>query len=213
MRLFKAFRKTDRGLQTHFGDEIYEIGKTYTLEDDKELVLGKWGYHGCPIPLNCCEYFNTSPHIALTEVEVHEDKGIVTGSPADNYLGCGRLWNRIHTDKACFRSFTLIKEIDIATIEGCFRDFGDTVAYYKEGKLHREDGPALRRFDGKKSWYKEGKLHREGGPAVTNPDGETWWYRNGMVHRDDGPAVVRHDYKAWFRDDRILAEEGNADHD
>jgi hypothetical protein len=36
----------------------------------------------------------------------------------------------------------------------------------KNGKLHREDGPAVEYADGSKKWYLNGKLHREGGPAV-----------------------------------------------
>jgi len=39
-------------------------------------------------------------------------------------------------------------------------------------------------------WYKNGKLHREDGPAVNGPFLEKW-YNNGKLHREDGPAVVR----------------------
>ena len=38
--------------------------------------------------------------------------------------------------------------------------------WYKKGKLHREDGPAVELVRGQKEWYKEGKLHRLDGPAV-----------------------------------------------
>ena len=38
--------------------------------------------------------------------------------------------------------------------------------WYKEDKLHREDGPAVELVRGQKEWYKEGKLHRIDGPAV-----------------------------------------------
>jgi len=33
------------------------------------------------------------------------------------------------------------------------------------GKLHREDGPAIEFLSGTRKWYLNGRLHREGGPA------------------------------------------------
>jgi hypothetical protein len=53
------------------------------------------------------------------------------------------------------------------------------IHWYKEGKFHREDGPAIEFVDGENHWYKEGKLHREDGPAVEYPDGtKEWWIDN-----------------------------------
>lgn len=40
--------------------------------------------------------------------------------------------------------------------------------WYKNGKLHREDGPAIIRLSDKTEiWYFEGRRHRIGGPAQT----------------------------------------------
>jgi hypothetical protein len=44
-----------------------------------------------------------------------------------------------------------------------------------------------------KRWYKNGKLHREDGPAVIHRDGAKEWYWNDRRHRSDGPAVVGSD--------------------
>lgn len=33
--------------------------------------------------------------------------------------------------------------------------------WYKNGELHRLDGPAIENYDGPKKWYLNGKLHRE----------------------------------------------------
>ena len=33
--------------------------------------------------------------------------------------------------------------------------------------------------DGSKAYYLDGKLHREDGPAVESPDGDKRWYLNG----------------------------------
>ena len=51
--------------------------------------------------------------------------------------------------------------------------------WYREGKYHREDGPAIERSDGTKYWYKEDKFHREDGPAIEYADGTKHWYYNG----------------------------------
>jgi hypothetical protein len=50
------------------------------------------------------------------------------------------------------------------------------------------DNPRVERTE---SWYKDGKLHREDGPAVIFPSGTQDWYLNGERHREDGPAVIR----------------------
>ena len=54
-----------------------------------------------------------------------------------------------------------------------------TKAWYLNGKLHREDGPALEYSSGTKEWYLNGKRHREDGPAVEHPDGTKYWFLNG----------------------------------
>jgi len=43
--------------------------------------------------------------------------------------------------------------------------------------------------DGTKEWYRNGKLHREDGPAIEYNYGTKYWYRNGKLHREDGPAI------------------------
>ena len=51
--------------------------------------------------------------------------------------------------------------------------------WYLNGKLHREDGPAVEHSDGSKYWYLDGKRHREDGPAIEAADGVKLWYLNG----------------------------------
>jgi antitoxin component YwqK of YwqJK toxin-antitoxin module len=53
--------------------------------------------------------------------------------------------------------------------------------WYLNGKLHREDGPAIEYSDGYKAWYLNGKLHREDGPAVEYSNGDKFWYLNGQL--------------------------------
>ena len=47
------------------------------------------------------------------------------------------------------------------------------------GKLHREDGPAIERLDGYKEWFLNNNLHREDGPAIEYADGDKSWYLKG----------------------------------
>jgi hypothetical protein len=60
-----------------------------------------------------------------------------------------------------------------------------------EGRLHREDGPAVIHANGSTKWYRHGVRHREGGPACEYANGTEKWYRNGLRHRDplEGPAA------------------------
>ena len=60
-----------------------------------------------------------------------------------------------------------------------FSDANGTKYWYLNGKLHREDGPAIEYANGEKQWYLNDKLHREDGPAVELANGETRYYING----------------------------------
>lgn len=52
-----------------------------------------------------------------------------------------------------------------------------TKYWRKNGKLHREDGPAIEEINGHKEWWINGNLHREDGPAVEYSDGaKEWWF-------------------------------------
>jgi hypothetical protein len=51
--------------------------------------------------------------------------------------------------------------------------------WYLNGKLHREDGPAVEYSDGNKFWWLNGKRHREDGPAMEWANGDEFWYLNG----------------------------------
>lgn len=56
---------------------------------------------------------------------------------------------------------------------------------------------------GNKRWYKNGKSHREDGPAIEHSDGEKHWCKNGKWHREDGPAIEgANGYKVWFLNEK-----------
>ena len=51
--------------------------------------------------------------------------------------------------------------------------------WFKNGKLHREDGPAMEYANGDKYWFKDGKRHREDGPAIENTNGyKDYWHND-----------------------------------
>ena len=55
-----------------------------------------------------------------------------------------------------------------------------SMAVYKNGQLHRDDGPAVIDEDGYKAWFKNGNLHRVDGPAIIYTNGDKSWYKNGV---------------------------------
>ncbi len=72
------------------------------------------------------------------------------------------------------------------------------------GQLDREDGPAVTYRDGTQMWYRNGELHRVDGPAVLLPSGTEEWRQHGQLHRLDGPAEVNPTtgHQAWYRNGR-----------
>lgn len=80
-------------------------------------------------------------------------------------------------------------------------------AWRLNGKLHREDGPAVEHSDGSQFWYLNGEHHREDGPAVEFPDGTKEWWLNDRRHREDGPAVEHpNGTKIWFLNNKFIVE-------
>jgi len=62
----------------------------------------------------------------------------------------------------------------------------DSTKWYNlEGKLHREDGPAIEYADGDKSYLINGKRHREDGPAVEYENGNKSYYINDVLLTED----------------------------
>ena len=83
--------------------------------------------------------------------------------------------------------------------------------HYKNGQLHREDGPARIWADGSQYWYLNDQLHREDGPAVIEADGSQEWWVTGELHREDGPAIIRaNGRQEWYINDQLHREDGPA---
>jgi hypothetical protein len=91
---------------------------------------------------------------------------------------------------------------------GCV-EFPDQNKYWhKNGKLHREDGPAIEWVDGSKEWWLNGGRHRVNGPAIEWANGTKQWWLNGERHREDGPAYEgANGYKEWWLNGTCYSEE------
>jgi len=117
---------------------------------------------------------------------------------------------RLYRDKPAPTGFTGIVE--------WFNEENITIEkrFLKEGKIHREDGPACEHISGRKEWWIEGKLHREDGPAIeySNWNGRFYlegkWYK--QINLND--YIVLDSYKGkynlmWYR---LLDENKVFDH-
>ena len=87
---------------------------------------------------------------------------------------------------------------------GCHR-------YYKDDKIHRDDGPAIILPAGSQKFFIEGKLHNEYGPAVVSYLGMREYYIDGRRHRENGPAVIEgNGTTRWFWYDLLHRLDGPA---
>ena len=119
------------------------------------------------------------------------------GGPAEEILNMSRRW---HTQGNLYREQTR-SHWDSWDDPECpeFIEF-----WYKEGELHRLDGPAVIYADGAEKWYKEGEPHRLDGPAVKYPNGDEYWYKEGVLHRLDGPAIIFTDGREkWYKEGKL----------
>ena len=64
-------------------------------------------------------------------------------------------------------------------------DHSSNKSYTFNGLLHREDDlPAIEWKSGTKDWYKNGKLHRLDGPATILADGSKYWFIEGIEYSE-----------------------------
>ena len=90
-----------------------------------------------------------------------------------------------------------------------------TKHWYLNGKLHREDGPAVDRIDDYKSWHLNGELHREDGPAIEWANGEKSWWLNDcpLTEEEFNESMARtvieytNGYKHWYLNDCRITEQ------
>ncbi len=94
----------------------------------------------------------------------------------------------------------------------CIEDIYGNKKWYKEQKIHREDGPAIELANGDKEWYIDGLLHRSDGPALDHANGDKEWFIYGLLHREDGPSLEHaNGDRAWYINDKCHREDGPAE--
>lgn len=79
----------------------------------------------------------------------------------------------------------------IKHVDGRNVDIEGNIFWYKDGLLHREDGPAIEYKGGSKGWWIEGRLHREDGPAIEYQNGAKQWFLNDIEYTEV-------DFKYWL---------------
>jgi len=60
-----------------------------------------------------------------------------------------------------------------------------------KGLLHNSSGPALIMPNGDKYWFKHGKRHREDGPAVEWHDGRVEYHYEGLFTNKDELEILK----------------------
>ena len=90
----------------------------------------------------------------------------------------GKRWGEISDSCAKWAAIN-IPELPDDIREYLYRRTG-CLAWFRNGKRHRDDGPAVVYPGGSKIWYRDGKRHREDGPAVVLADGTKEWWCEGV---------------------------------
>ena len=84
-------------------------------------------------------------------------------------------------------SLTFDKQLDFKILFGySIKITNYSIEWYRNGLLHRDDGPALEYDNGIKEWYCDGLLYRDDGPAIEYADGAKEWWQNDQLQRREG---------------------------
>ena len=94
----------------------------------------------------------------------------------DGYVWVRFVYNAIQDQEIIFHSIDGIEK----TYNGkCVCIYEKAVCYVVDGKIHRENEPAMIHVTGTKEYYNNGKRHRVTGPAVVFFDGAEHYYIDG----------------------------------
>lgn len=75
---------------------------------------------------------------------------------------------------------------NLENFSGIVCDVIKTIRYFQNGKLHRDNGPAIEFINrGNKAWFQNGKLHRLDGPAVESWNGIRTWHIEGKQYLEE----------------------------
>jgi hypothetical protein len=94
-----------------------------------------------------------------------------------------------------YKEFRFYHKKEKENFTGIVKHEDSTIEYLKNGKYHREDGPAVIWFDGLQDWFYEGKPHNLNGPAVIWPGGREEYYVYGTLTTKEAVDFLRDLYK------------------
>jgi hypothetical protein len=205
-----GFKGLDRFMASDW--RIYEVGKVYTIPDDKELEVDDRALSFHILPSDVLEshrFYNDNRYVL-----VKARRGVLTAGKI-SYARELEIVKLVSEDEMWDLCATMRKTdaIEVWSVNGTEHRGGDLPAkiaadgskgWFKRGLLHRDNGPAIEYSDGTKLWYNIGCLHRDKGlPAIEYANGAKEWWVNGQRHRDgDLPAEISPDgWKRWWRHD------------
>ena len=81
------------------------------------------------------------------------------------------------------------------------KDYGTPVSkrYYWQGKLHRQDGPAMEWADGDYVWFLNDERHREDGPALNFSASSSRDYYRWYLHNEEVPCKTQENFEQLMR--------------
>lgn len=68
--------------------------------------------------------------------------------------------------------------------------WNQSIRHFKNGVLHRVDGPAVEYIHDRKEWHLNGKLHREDGAALQYAGGDGSFYYKGKCYGNNYDFTV-----------------------
>ena len=138
--------------------------------------------------------YNNMVDFSTTTEKIDEIITMINGEIDDKATNID---NKFNTKTNMFNTGITTEKIDDKTITmtngklDSFRglpavthDNGDK-EWYKDGQLHRLDGPAIERVNGYKAWYVYGELHNIKGPAIIHENGDKEFYIDGIKYEEE----------------------------
>lgn len=155
---------------------------THSKKATAEFISGRYVY----------DYFNDQPYLPKIKSILESDE-FPNMSVGDSDFEA--IYDIIKNDTS------QVLEIEIEDGDPYIISLSDgTKMYYKNNVLHRVDGPAIIKPNGRGEWYYDGKLHRIGGPARVTSYGDEDFYVAGNNYWQ--PEKYQEAVRKWTQENR-----------
>ena len=153
-----------------FGMDEVEVGKKYETGNDKKFTLTTLDIDSDR------QYFST--YVRLFDALC--PNWYYTGSFKRFFAKvkvCGNICDDYENEEL---GIVLTDSLEVIEFLNGHYESNESHFYFKDGLLHREDGPAYKlRDDGEEHWCIDGLYHRIDGPAITTIESGSYWYIDG----------------------------------